>query len=158
MKQTWKKMLGVLLVMALVLPSITSAVSALDLEGAPEISSEAAFKTAHEVGDEIFEVEEKLESEKTADKAIVDKLYEFVENHADVEVVKRESDYHFYFETVGGIPCTYDRRIEMKMQSAQAPAPVNTEALDELQSLLGGKGVTTRHQSQHWRLQPLLRV
>ena len=142
MKQTWKKMLGVLLVMALVLPSITSAVSALDLEGAPEISSEAAFKTSNDVWDEIFEVEEKLESEKTADKAIVDKLYEFVENHADVEVVKRESDYHFYFETVGGIPCTYDRRIEMKMQSAQAPAPVNTEALDELQSLLGGKGVT----------------
>ena len=138
MKQTWKRMLGVLLVMALVIPSLTTAVSALSTGGA-ELSADAAVKLSNDIWDEIFEIEGRLESEKAADKAIVDKLYEFVQNHAEVEMAKRESDYHFYFETVGGIPCTYDRRIEMKMESGEAPAPIDTEALEDL---LGGKDTT----------------
>ena len=99
MKQTWKRMLGVLLVMALVIPSLTTAVSALSTGGA-ELSADAAVKLSNDIWDEIFEIEGRLESEKAADKAIVDKLYEFVQNHAEVEMAKRESDYHFYFEHV----------------------------------------------------------
>ena len=76
MKKTWKKLLGILLAVVLVLPSLTSIASAI--EPAPKLTAEEAVNAAWELWDEINALEESLEAQKLPEKDLVSRLYDFV--------------------------------------------------------------------------------
>ena len=110
MKKTWKKLLGILLAVVLVLPSLTSIASAI--EPAPKLTAEEAVNAAWELWDEINALEESLEAQKLPEKDLVSRLYDFVASQDEVEKIVREEDDQFGFYTTGNVYNIYDRKEE----------------------------------------------
>ena len=110
MKKTWKKLLGILLAVVLVLPSLTSIASAI--EPAPKLTAEEAVNAAWALWDEINALEESLEAQKLPEKDLVSRLYDFVASQDEVEKIVREEDDQFGFYTTGNVYNIYDRKEE----------------------------------------------